>query len=91
MRTASGRSCLMACVIGDSALATEWFLEAWTTTQQYQSNANNDDIGDGDILEQRTYAGYGALWWACFDGKEQAARVLLAKGADDHAVDINGR
>lgn len=58
-----------------------WLLRQWTTyfgLDRMQA-----------LLEEQTLAGYTALWWCGMDGRESVARVLLAYGADDLAVDRN--
>lgn len=70
-----------AAVDGDQAEAATWLLRQWAAhfglARMYL------------LMEEESLAGYSALWWCGMDGRESAARALLACGADDHRLDRN--
>jgi len=70
-----------AAVDGDQAEAVTWLLQKWA---EHFGLARMHAL-----MEEQSLAGYSALWWCGMDGRESAARSLLAFGADDQAVDRN--
>lgn len=66
---------------GDQAEAVTWLLQQWA--------AHFGLARMHDLMEEQSLAGYSALWWCGMDGRESAAKRLLAYGADEQAVDRN--
>jgi len=72
---------LQAAVEGNQPEAATWLLRRWA--------AHFGVAQMHALMDQRTLAGYSAMWWCGMDGRESVARVLLAYGMDDRAFDRN--